>query len=304
MAQVQTFPTRPIKFVVPFAPGGATDLVARTLADRLQTRLGQPVLTENKPGASTMIGANTVAKSAADGYTLLLSGSSTYSVLPALKTGLPYDYKKDLVPVAIVANAPLVLVTGAETPASSLADLVGLAKAKPETLTYSTFGPGSAPHIATEMLSQEAGIKLTAIPYKGCAPAVMAVLSGEINMAVESISAVKPHIKSGKLKALAVLHSTRSTALPDVPTMAELNYPRATFEAWYGIAAPNGTPAPVLQVLKKDLSTILAMPDVIEKLQASSLEPVMLDSQAFASKIQTEVAKYSALGKRANISLD
>jgi tripartite-type tricarboxylate transporter receptor subunit TctC len=303
-ALAQTWPAKPIKLVVPFPPGGATDAVARTLAEKLQSRLGQAVVVDNRPGASTVIGAAAVAKAPADGYTLLLSGSSTFSVVPALKPQLPYDPKKDLAPVAIVARTPLVLVAGPATPVKSLAELVALAKSRPGDLSYPTFGPGSAPHLAGEMLSHEAGVKLMAVPYKGSAPAALAVLGGEVSVAFDSIASVLPHIRSGKLRPLAVMDASRVGALPDVPTLAELKYPKATFEAWFGVAAPGGTPRPVLQAVSRELAAVLALPDVKEKLLTAGVEPAFSDSAAFAAKVQSETEAYAAVGKRANITMD
>ncbi|MBP8230249.1 MAG: tripartite tricarboxylate transporter substrate binding protein, partial [Xylophilus sp.] len=173
-AQAQTYPSKPIRIVVPFGPGGATDVVARTVADKLSARLGQPVIVDNKPGASTMIGADAVAKAAPDGYTLMVSGSSTYTVVPALKERMPYDPQKDLALIALLVKAPLVLVSGPSAQVKSLAELVALGKSKPGELGYATFGTGSAPHLAGEMLAHEAGIKVLAVPYKGSAPASMA----------------------------------------------------------------------------------------------------------------------------------
>ena len=244
-AQAQSYPSKPIRIVVPFGPGGATDVVARTVADKLATRLGQPVIVENKPGASTMIGADAVAKAAPDGYTLLVSGSSTFSVAPALKERMPYDHQKDLALIALLVKAPLVLVSGPSAPAKSLAELVALAKAKPGDLGYATFGAGSAPHLLGEMFAHEAGIKVMAVPYKGSAPASMALLGGEIQFAFDTIPSVGPHIKAGKLRPLAVSSTQRSSALPDVPTLAELKLGKATFDGFYGLAAPAGTPAAI-----------------------------------------------------------
>jgi tripartite-type tricarboxylate transporter receptor subunit TctC len=303
-AWAQSWPAKPIRLVVPFPPGGATDVVARALGERLQSRLGQAVVIDNKPGASTLIGADAVAKAPPDGHTLLLSGSTTYSVVPALKSHLPYDPKKDLALVAIVARAPLVLVAGPATPVKSLAELITLARSKPGELTYPTFGPGSAPHLAGEIFSHETGVKLLPVPYKGSAAAALAVVSGEINLAFDTVASAAPHIKSGKLRTLAVVDSSRSSALPEVPTLAELKYPKATFEAWYGVAAPAGTPSVVLQALSRELAAVMALPEVKEKLHTAALESTFLDAEAFAAKVRSETAAYAAVGKRVNITME
>ena len=303
-AWAQAYPSKPIKLVVPFAAGGATDVVARTLGEKLQARTGQAVVIDNKPGASSMIGADAVAKASADGYTLLVSGSSTYSVVPALKPRLPYDHEQDLALLGIVAKAPLVLVVSPATPAKKLGDLLALAKQKQGQLTYATFGPGSAPHLAGELLSHEAGIKLLPVPYRGSAPATLAVIAGEVDIGIDTLAATLPHLRAGKLRALAVLDTHRSEALPDVATLAELGLPGATFEGWYGVAAPARIPSAIQQRLTRELSAIMAEPDVREKLRNAALEPVWQDGATFRVKVQAELAKYAAVGKRANIVLD
>lgn len=303
-AQSPNYPHKPIRIVVPFGPGGATDVVARTVADKLSARLGQAVIVENKPGASTMIGADTVAKAAPDGYTLMVSGSSTYSVVPALKERLPYDPQKDLALIALLVKAPLVLVSGPATPAKTLAELVALAKSKPGELSYGTFGTGSAPHLAGEMFAHEAGIKVLAVPYKGSAPASMALLGGEIHYAIDTIPSVGPHIKSGKLRALAVTSVQRASALPEVPTLGELKLGKASFDGYYGMAAPAGTPAAIQQLLGRELAGIMALPDVKEKMLAAGLEPGFQDAAGFKAKVAEEIATFKAAGKRANIVME
>ena len=303
-AQAQTYPSKPIRIVVPFGPGGATDVVARTVADKLSARLGQPVIVDNKPGASTMIGADAVAKAAPDGYTLMVSGSSTYTVVPALKERMPYDPQKDLALIALLVKAPLVLVSGPSAPVKSLAELVALGKSKPGELGYATFGTGSAPHLAGEMLAHEAGIKVLAVPYKGSAPASMALLGGEIHYAIDTIPSVGPHSKSGKLRPLAVTSVQRASALPDVPTLGELKLGKASFDGFYGLAAPAGTSAAIQQLLGRELAAIMALPDVKEKMLAAGLEPGFLDAPAFNAKVVDEIATFKAAGKRANIVMD
>ena len=303
-AQTPSYPSKPIRIVVPFGPGGATDVVARTVADKLAARLGQPMIVDNKPGASTMIGADAVAKAAPDGYTLMVSGSSTYTVVPALKERMPYDPQKDLALIALLVKAPLVLVSGPSAQVKSLAELVALGKSKPGELGYATFGTGSAPHLAGEMLAHEAGIKVLAVPYKGSAPASMALLGGEIHYAIDTIPSVGPHIKSGKLRPLAVSSVQRITALPDVPTLGELKLGKASFDAFYGLAAPAGTPVAIQQLLGREVAAIMALPDVKEKMLAAGLEPGFLDAPAFNAKVVDEIATFKAAGKRANITME
>ena len=303
-AQAQTYPSKPIRIVVPFGPGGATDVVARTVADKLSARLGQPMIVDNKPGASTMIGADAVAKAAPDGYTLLVSGSSTYSVAPALKERMPYDHQKDLALIALLVKAPLVLVSGPSAPVKSLAELIALAKSKPGDLGYATFGTGSAPHLLGEMFAHEAGIKVLGVPYKGSAPASMALLGGEIHYAFDTITSAGANIKAGKLRPLAVSSVQRITALPDVPTLGELKLGKASFDAFYGLAAPAGTPVAIQQLLGREVAAIMALPDVKEKMLAAGLEPGFLDAPAFNAKVVDEIATFKAAGKRANITME
>ena len=303
-AQTPSYPSKPIRIVVPFGPGGATDVVARTVADKLSARLGQPMIVDNKPGASTMIGADAVAKAAPDGYTLMVSGSSTYTVVPALKERMPYDPQKDLALIALLVKAPLVLVSGPSAPVKSLAELVALGKSKPGELGYATFGTGSAPHLAGEMLAHEAGIKVLAVPYKGSAPASMALLGGEIHYAFDTITSAGANIKAGKLRPLAVSSVQRITALPDVPTLGELKLGKASFDAFYGLAAPAGTPVAIQQLLGREVAAIMALPDVKEKMLAAGLEPGFLDAPAFNAKVVDEIATFKAAGKRANITME
>ena len=303
-AQAQSYPSKPIRIVVPFGPGGAPDVVARTVADKLSARLGQPMIVDNKPGASTMIGADAVAKAAPDGYTLLVSGSSTYSVAPALKERMPYDHQKDLALIALLVKAPLVLVSGPSAPVKSLAELIALAKSKPGDLGYATFGTGSAPHLLGEMFAHEAGIKVLGVPYKGSAPASMALLGGEIHYAFDTITSAGANIKAGKLRPLAVSSVQRITALPDVPTLGELKLGKASFDAFYGLAAPAGTPVAIQQLLGREVAAIMALPDVKEKMLAAGLEPGFLDAPAFNAKVVDEIATFKAAGKRANITME
>jgi tripartite-type tricarboxylate transporter receptor subunit TctC len=304
VALAQDYPVRPIKLVVPFPPGGGTDKVARAIGTKLSARLGQPIVVDNKPGGGTIIGAEAVSKAPADGYTLLLTGSSTYSVLPALKHGLPYDPIQSFSLLAIVAKAPLVLVANPETGVKNLSELIELVRAKPGTYTYATFGAGSGPHVAGELLSQETGMRLLPIPYKGSSQAITALLSNEINIMIDSVASAAPHIQAGKLRVLAVLGEQRSSMLPDVPTVAELNYPRATFDAWYGIAAPAGTPQAVLQKLTTEVDAIMKSPETKSGLKASAMEATMIRPDEFRAKIESEIAIYQAIGKRAKIAID
>jgi tripartite-type tricarboxylate transporter receptor subunit TctC len=296
------WPAKPVKLVVPFPPGGGTDLVARAMGQKLAERLKQPVVIDNKPGASTIIGTDAVAKAVPDGYTLLLSGSTSYSVNPALRAKLPYDPVRDLAPIAIVARTPLVLVVNGSAPWHSVAELVAAAKASPKGIRYATFGSGSGPHLAGELLALAAGVQLQDVPYKGSSQGAIALIGGEIEMGIDTVASVAPHVRSGKLRALGIVGATRSSLLPELPTLAELKLPEATFDAWYGFAAPARTPQPVIDKLVRDVSATMADPAVQAQLRAQGMEPVLIGAAAFRSQMENEISRYRALAHRAGIA--
>ena len=300
----EPWPSRSVRLVVPFPPGGGTDIVARALGQKLAERLGQPVVIDNKPGASTNIGTDAVAKAAPDGYTLLLSGSTSYSVNAALRAKLPYDPVRDLAPIGIVARTPLVLVVAANAPWRTVDELVRAAKAKPQSIRYATFGSGSGPHLAGELFALACGAKLQDVPYKGSAQATIAVMGGEIEMGIDTVAAVAPHVRAGKLRALGIVGATRSSLLPDVKTLAELGLPDATFDAWYGLAAPARSPAAALDRLAREARALLADPALQATLKAQGMEPVWIDAVAFRSQMEGEISRYRALAHRANIPME
>ncbi|MFO6421178.1 Bug family tripartite tricarboxylate transporter substrate binding protein [Hylemonella sp. W303a] len=297
----QNYPVKPVRLVVPFPPGGGTDMVARALGQKLSERLGQPVVVDNRPGAATIIGTEAVVKSAPDGYSMLLSGSTSFTVNPALRANLPYDPVKDLAPLAIVARAPLALVVAASAPWRSTRELVAAARAKPRDLRYATFGSGSGPHLAGELFALAAGVELQDVPYKGSSQATLAVMAGEIEIGIDTVATIAPHVKSGKLRVLGIVGATRSSLLPDVATLSEQGWPEATFDAWYGFAVPVQVPAPIQQRLVSDLQAVAADPALQAQLRAQGMEPVQLGQQAFAALMQTEIARYRNLAQRARI---
>jgi tripartite-type tricarboxylate transporter receptor subunit TctC len=303
-AEAPTWPAKPIRLVVPFPPGGGTDLVARALGQKLGERLKQPVVIDNRPGASTVIGTDAVAKAAPDGYTLLLSGSTSFSVNPALRAKLPYEPMRDLAPIAIVARTPLVLVVAQNAPWKTVDQLVAAAKAKPQGIRYATFGPGSGPHLAGELFALAAGVRLQDIPYKGGAQSMLAVISGEIDLDIDAVAIAAPHIRAGKLRALGIVGASRSSLLPEVKTLAEQKLPDATFDAWYGFAAPAKTPAPVLERLSRELTAVMADPALQAQLKAQGMEPVAIGAAAFRSQMESEIARYRALAHRAGIAME
>jgi tripartite-type tricarboxylate transporter receptor subunit TctC len=244
------FPDRLVKIVVPFAPGGGTDSVARTLAQEMAKDLGQSVIIENKPGAGTIIGTQAVATSEADGYTLLM-GTFANAVNPSLSAKLPYDAHKDFVPVALVARSFNIVVVNAKSPYRSIADLIAAAKAEPDKLSYGTYGTGTSAHLAGELFKSLAKVNLTTVPYKGAAPAITDLLGGQIQVMFTTVASAAPLIQGGQLRALAVTSAERSPAFPDVPTVAEAGVPGYSAESWYGLFAPARTPSAVIDRLNK-----------------------------------------------------
>ncbi|QQB33410.1 tripartite tricarboxylate transporter substrate binding protein [Achromobacter deleyi] len=300
------YPEQPIKLVVPFTPGGATDAVARLLANRLSGKLGQAVIVENRPGASTVIGANAVAQAQPDGYTLMLSGSTTYTVLPALKPNLPYDPRRSFEHIAIVALAPVVLLVQNSLPAETAQQAAELARRQTASggLMYGTFGPGSAPHLVGEMFAEAAGARMTPVPYKGSAQFITALIGGEVALGIDTVSSAAPQVKAGKVRALAVTGEHRVPQLPDVPTFIESGLPGVSMVGWYGLVAPARTPAPVLATLNHAVADIMRDPQVQRAVNDLALEPVYLDGPAFTARMAQELQTFGEVGRRANIKLD
>lgn len=303
-AHAQIWPAKGIKLVVPFPAGGATDSTARLVAEHLSKRLGQSVIVENKPGAATVIGVESVARAAPDGYTLLVAGGGSFSVLPALRTNLPFDISKDFVPISLLVTAPVVLVTPSGTPYKRLSDFISAAKKSPGKLRYSTYGAGSAPHLAGEMLAAAASIDIEPIPYKGASEALLALIRGEVDIGFETYSAASPQVKADKLHILALNGEQRSSFLPDVPGLGELGLASAAIEAFYGMMAPAGTPAAITTRLSKEVGEILALPEVREKMTLISVEPAKPGPEVMTQLIRAETAKYKAVAQRAKISLN
>ena len=288
----QPYPAKPIRMVVPFAPGAGTDAIARILGQKLGDALGQGVIVDNRPGAGGTIGTEIVAKSPADGYTLLLAPAA-HAINPSIYPKLGFDTEKDFVPISIVASLPVVLAVEASVPAKSVKELVALAKANPGSVTMASAGNGTVFHLTGELFKAAAGVDITHVPFKGGAPAIAALIGGQVTMAFETSLTVAPHVKSGKLRALAVASEKRIAILPDVPTLAQAGYPGIISENWYGIYAPAGTPHDIVGRLYAELAKALAMSDTRQKLAAQGAEIRETTPEQAAAFVHAEIVKWA-----------
>ena len=298
------YPNKTIRMIVPFPAGGSTDIVGRVVAQKLQERLGQTVVVENRAGAGGTIGADAAAKAAADGYTLSIGTTSTHAVAVGAYSKLPYNPVRDFAPVSLVAITPYLLVVNPKTGAKSLKELVALAKASPGKLNYGSAGVGTTTHLATEMLKGAAQMDIVHVPYKGNAQTDLAVLSNEIQTVFGSMPALLEHVKAGKLTPLAVGSQARSPALPDVPTVAEQGYPGFEVELWLGVFAPAGTPAPVIARLNRELIAITATADFKAAMERSGAEAASNSPAQFAKLVSTEADRYSKVFQTLGVKLD
>ena len=295
---------KPLRIIVPFTPGGSTDILARVLGPKLTQSLGQTVFIDNKPGAGGSLGAAEAAKAEPDGNTLLMGHIGTLAVNPSLYPKLAYDPVKSFAPVAYVARVPNVLVVNAASPFRSLKDLVDAARAKPGQLTYSSGGNGSAAHITFEALKLKARIFVSHIPYRGTAPSVTDVIGGQVDCTFTGAPAVIPHVRSGRLRALSVSSSKRLAALPDVPTTAESGYPGFEADQWYGLVAPAGTPAAVVARLNAEVNKALMLADVAQQLSVEGATPMPTTPQAFGDLIKREIPRWAEVVKAGNVKAD
>src|SRR4029453_7758025 len=291
------YPNKPIKVIVPFPPGGGTDLIARVLTDKLSQTLGWKMIVDNKPGAGGTLGMDAAAKSKSDGYTLVLGQTANLSIAPSLYPSLGYDPNKSFVPITLVDSAPLVVVVGANSPYKTLGDVVAAAKASPGKLLFASPGNGTVAHLAGELFQQTANIKYTHVPYKGAAQALPDLISGRAAFFVSSLETALPQIKSKQVRALAVSSPKRSPALPDVPTFAEAGYKGADAATWFGVLAPAGTPAPIVTQLNAEITKVLQMPDVKERLGGD----VEMGSSEFAKVIKADQDKWAKIIKDAGV---
>jgi tripartite-type tricarboxylate transporter receptor subunit TctC len=297
------YPSQPIKLVLPFAAGGQSDVVARIAAERLSSTLGQPLVVENVAGAGGMIAASKVARSPADGYTIFLPNASTLTIAPHLQPGSGIT-PASFTPIAAVSQFPLVLVVNTNSPYKSMADVIAAAKSKPGKLSFATPGVGTTPHLAGETFSQEAGITLTAVPYKGGAPALNDLLAGQVDLYFEAPATIVPQIQAGKLRALAVTGRKRNAALPNVPTVAELGFPKLTLDSWAAFVAPKGTPQAIIDRLRTEIEKVVKSPDFTRKLEERGFEPLSTSPAELARMINEESVRWGQVIKDRHITVN
>jgi tripartite-type tricarboxylate transporter receptor subunit TctC len=303
-AGAQDYPRKPVRLIVPFAAGGGNDTVARAFAQQLSAGFAQQVYVDNRAGAGGVIGAELAAKAPADGYTLFLGGVGSHAVNPNLHARLPYDPIKDFAPITLIASAPSVLVVHPSVPANSIREFVTLAKARPGKLNYASNGNGSSAHLAAVMYESMAGVDMVHVPYKGLAPALADLLSGEVQLMFSSMVAIVPHIKAGKLRAIAVTGKKRSPLLPEVPTIAESGLPGYEAGSWYGILAPAGTPRDIVMKLNAEIVKALKQPEVRERLASEGAEAIGGTPEEFAAHIKAELTRLGKVIGDARIRMD
>ena len=299
----QAYPTKPVKILVGFAPGGAMDIVARTVAQKMSPSLGQPVVIENRPGAASNIAIRQLIESPPDGYTIMLVANGL-TANPLLYTQQPFDPNTDVVPITLVARLPVVIAASASSDLASLRALIDKSKSQPGSVNYGSPGNGSTPHLATEMFARAAGIKLTHVPYKGGAPAIADVLGGQLPMVAVNAVEVLPHVKAGKLRVLATLSAERVATLPDAPTIAESGFPGFEASVWHAFIAPKGTPPAVVDKLRAEVHKALADPEVKARLAGLGAVVAPTTSQELAALVRTEHERYGRLVREAQIKAD
>ena len=304
VAGAQSWPAKPIRWIVPFAPGGTTDILARTISDKLTIALGKPVIVENNPGAGGGVGAVQTAKAAPDGYTIMGGTISTHAINASLYKTLPYDPVKDFTPITLIARVPNLLVVNPDVPAKNVKELIALMKANPSKYTFASSGNGTSQHLSGELFKSMAGVDMQHIPYKGSPAALQDVVSGQVTMTFDNITTAWPLAKAGKLRALAVTTAKRSPIAPDVPTLAEAGLAGYEIGSWQGVFAPAGTPVDVVKRLNTEIVKIINMPDVREKLVGLGAEPVGNTPDEFAALVKGEVVKWATVVKQSGARVD
>ncbi|MET0202774.1 MAG: tripartite tricarboxylate transporter substrate binding protein [Casimicrobiaceae bacterium] len=303
-AQTQGYPNKAIRWVVPFAPGGTTDILARTVGEKLSVAFGVPVIIENKPGAGGGVGATFVAKAPADGYTIMGGTISTHAINASLYKDLQYDPVKDFVPVMLIARVPNMLVVNPNVPAKNVSELIALLKKNPGKYTFASSGNGTSQHLSGELFKTMTGVDMQHIPYKGSPPALQDVVGGSVSMTFDNITTAWPLAKNGNLRAIAVTTAKRSSIAPDVPTLAESGLPGYEVGSWQGVFAPAGTPPEIVKRLNAEMVKIVNMPDVKEKLTALGAEPVGNTPEEFSAMVKAEVVKWADVVKKSGAKVD
>lgn len=299
-----TYPTKPIRLIVPFPPGGAPDTFSREIAQQLSRDLKWTIIVDNKPGAGGNLGVEAAAKASPDGYTLVFGQTSNLAINPSLYKKLPYDPTKDLTPIGLIASAPLAIVTNNSSPYKNLTDVLAAAKAKPGTVTFGTPGNGTVAHLAMELLQKQAGVKMQHIPYKGASQALTDVLSGQVEIYIGSVPTVMGQIKMGKLRGIAVTSAKRSPQLPNTPTVAEAGVKQFDADTWFGLLAPAGTPAPIVARLNAELNRVLQVPAVRSKIEAEGGQVLGGSSSAFAGLLQKDLARWRVVVSDSGATID
>jgi tripartite-type tricarboxylate transporter receptor subunit TctC len=296
------YPQKPVRIIVGYPAGGPTDVIARTLAQKLSLAFSQQVIVDNRPGASGMIGAELAVKAPPDGYTLL-TVPITYAVTPSVYPKMPYDAEKDLAPVALVAAAPFILVVHPTLPVKTVKDLIALAKSRPGQINFASASNGGMPHLAGELFNSMAGVKLTHIPYKGAAPATVDLLAGQVSLMFNNMLSAMPQVKTGKLRAIAVTSAKRSTAVPDLPTIAE-TIPGYEASGWYGAFAPAATPRDIIAKLNAEMNKLMRLPDVAQRLAGDGVEGVNMTPAEFGTYLHSEIVKWGKVVKASGATVD
>jgi tripartite-type tricarboxylate transporter receptor subunit TctC len=302
-AVAQSFPTRPVRMIVPYPAGGGTDIISRTVAQKLGEKWGQQVIVDNRAGANGIIGTDLAAKSKPDGYTLVVV-IATQAINPALYPKIPYNSETDFAPVSLMAQYPFILTTHPSVPAKTVREFIALAKKRPGELSYASSGNGSGPHLGFELFKSMAGINVVHIPYKGAGPANTELISGQVQAFFNNILAGKPHIQSGRLRVIAATSAKRSQAMPEIPTFAESGVPGFDVTGWYALLAPAGTPAAIVNKVQSDTTASLRIPEVTARLSSEGAEPVGSSPEVLARFLQTETQKWAKVVKVANIKID
>jgi tripartite-type tricarboxylate transporter receptor subunit TctC len=303
-AAAQPYPSRVVKLIVPQTPGGATDVFARKIGQLLSEKWGQPVVIENRAGAGGVVGTEVVAKSAPDGYTLLVTYAGSQAINPALYPKIPFDSVKDFQTIATLASTPFVLIVHPKLPAKDLAEYVALARAKPDALTYASSGNGSVNHLLGEMLKSEADIKMLHVPYRGVAPAITDVIGGQVDSAFSSVPSVLQMVQTDKVRALAISSAKRVAAAPEIPTIAESGFPGFDVNPWWGILAPAGIDMTIVRKINEDVANILRTKEMIDFLAAQGAEPLMTSPEEFLKILEADVVKWAKVVKSAGVTLN